>query len=70
MDIRQYTRLIVKRGDKYLVGKILYGNEYRWSKSEYDAWSTRDREEAEFVARRLGGDLWLFNPVAGQLKEL
>ena len=36
MDIRQYTRLIVKRGDKYLVGKILYGNEYRWSKSEYE----------------------------------
>ena len=70
MDIRQYTRLIVKRGDKYLVGKILYGNEYRWSKSEYDAWSTRDREEAEVVARRLGGDLLLFNPVAGQLKEL
>jgi hypothetical protein len=70
MDIRLKTVLIVKRGALFLVGKILYSSEYRWSDSPYDAWSTRDREEAEFVAHRIGGDLWLFNPVAGQLKEM
>ena len=70
MDIRLKTGLIVKRGAEFLVGKIMYSTEYRWSDSPYDAWFTRDREAAEFVAHRCGGDLWLFNPVAGQLKEM
>lgn len=69
MNIRAETRLIIKRGPEYLVGKILYTTEYRWSTCPWDAWGTRSREKAEKVARRVGGDLWLFNPVAGQLRE-
>ena len=69
MDIRSKTYLIIKRGTEYMVGKILYSREYRWSTCPWDAWATRNREEAEFFARKTGGDLWLFNPVAGQLRE-
>lgn len=69
MNIRQKTRLIIRRGPDYLVGRILYTTEFRWSGSPWDAWWTRDREEAERIARRTGGDLWLFNPVAGQLRR-
>lgn len=67
--LRQATVLIVKRGAEYLVGRIPYSMEFRWSTSPYDAWGTRDREKAEAVAGKLGGDLWLWNPVAGQLRE-
>lgn len=70
MDIRTATCLIIKRGAEFMVGKILFSSEFRWSDSPYDAWRTRNREEAEAVARQVGGDLWLFNPVAGQLREL
>ena len=70
MDIRLSTVLIVKRGSQFLVGRIPYSLEYRWSNSPYDAWRTRERESARTVARRVGGDLWLFNPVVGQAREL
>ena len=67
--IRQATVLIVRRGAEYLVGRIPYSTEFRWSRSPWDAWGTRDRGSAQKVARMLGGDLWLFNPVVGQLRE-
>lgn len=70
MNIRTATTLIIRRGTDFLVGKILFSTEFRWSDSPYDAWSTRNREQAERVARITGGDLWLFNPVAGQLREV
>ena len=68
-EIRKATGIIIKRGAEYLVGRIPYSTELRWSRSPYDAWRTRDRESAEKVARLTGGDQWLFNPVAGQLKQ-
>ena len=70
MNIRKQTCLIIKRGREYLVGTILYSTDLRWSRSPWDAWRTRDREKAEKLARVTGGDLWLFNPVAGQLREV
>ena len=70
MDIRECTVLIVKRGSMFLVGKIPYSAEFRWSDSAYDAWRTRNRGTAENVARIVGGDLWLWNPVVGQLREV
>ena len=69
MNIRKQTQLIIKRGNEYLVGKILYSTEYRWSTCPWDAWGTREKEEAEYFARQTGGDVWLWNPVAGQLRE-
>ena len=53
----------------YLVGTILYSTDLRWSDSCWDAWRTRDREAARRVAQRVGGELMLFNPVAGQIRE-
>lgn len=67
--IRQATVLIVKRGAEYLVGTVLDTRILKWSTSPWDAWRTRDREQAKKVAGRLGGDIWLFNPVAGQIRE-
>ena len=70
MNIRTKTQVIIKRGTEFLVGTILYSTDLRWSGSPWDAWGTRDMEKAEKVARRTGGDLWLFNPIAGQLREV
>ena len=68
-DIRLRTKLIVKRGAEYLVGFDLLGI-MKWSTSPYEAWSTRNRQDAEDVARKVGGDLWLFNNVIGEAREL
>ena len=70
MNVRRCTVLIVKRGSQFLVGRIPYSTELRWSTSQYDAWKTREREAAQKVARIVGGDLWLFNPVVGQIREI
>ena len=70
MNIRKQTQLIIRRGAEFLVGTILYSTELRWSRSPWDAWGTRDRETAERVAKVVEGDLWLWNPVAGQLREV
>jgi len=69
MNIRKETCLIIKRGAEYLVGTILYSTDLRWSRSPWDAWTTRDWDEAKYFAKLTGGDLWLWNPVAGQLRE-
>ncbi len=70
MNIREQTRLIIRRGPDFLVGRVLYSSELRWSESPWDAWGTRIRKKAEKIAQATGGDLWLFNPVAGQLREV
>lgn len=69
-DIRRKTCLIIRRNGEYLVGGIIWSDELRWSGSPWDAWRTRDREAAEETARRTGGIVMLFNPVAGQLRVL
>ena len=66
MDIREHTGLIIKKDGYYLVGTILYSTDLRWSASPYDAWKTRRRESAQRVAEKVGGEILLFNPVAGQ----
>jgi len=69
VNIRKQTCLIIRRGSEYLVGTILYSTDLRWSRSPWDAWRTRDREKAEKIAKVTGGDMMLFNPIAGQLRE-
>lgn len=70
MNIRKATCLIIRKDSEFLVGTIMYSTDLRWSKSPYDAWSTRKREDAEKVARVTGGEILLFNPVARQMKVL
>lgn len=70
MDIRKYTCLIIRSGTMYLVGRILYSTDLRWSENAWDAWHTRNIEAARMVARRIGGTVMLFNPISGQLREM
>ena len=69
MNIRRQTCLIIRRGAEFLVGTILYSTDLRWSRSPWDAWRTRSWEKAGKIAQRTGGDLWLFNPITGELRE-
>lgn len=70
MNIREKTGIIIQKGNEYLVGAVLGGPKLRWSISPWDAWITRRRENAVKVADRVGGKRVLFNPVAGQIREM
>ena len=70
MDIRSKTGIIIEKDGEYLVGTILSSTDLRWSKSPWDAWITRQRENALKVAEKVRGNRVLFNPVAGQMKLL
>lgn len=69
MDIRGETALIIRKDGEFLVGRIIFSNELRWSRSPWDAWRTRIRAKARSIAEKTGGEIMLFNPVAGQLRE-
>ena len=69
-DVRRATRLIIRKNGEYMVGRILYSRELRWSTSPNDAWWTRDMEKAEDMARKLGGIVVMYNPVVGQIRVL
>lgn len=69
-DIRKKTCVIVRKNGEYLVGRILYSQDLRWSGSPYEAWRTRDRGKAEEVARKVGGITVLFNPIVKQMRVL
>ena len=69
-DIRKQTGIIIRKNGEYLVGKIVFSNELRWSNSPYEAWRTRDKEQAREIARRTGGVMMLFNPIVNQLRVL
>lgn len=69
-EIRKKTGIIIRKDGEYLVGTILKSTDLRWSRSPYDAWSTRDREDAEMVAAMVGGEPVLFNPIVNQMKVI
>ena len=69
-EIRKKTCVIIRKENEYLVGTILGSTDLRWSRSPYDAWSTRERADAELVAGLVGGEMVLFNPVVNQMKVL
>lgn len=69
-DIRKKTCLIIRKNGEYLVGKVLYSMELRWSIYPYDALGTRKREVAEDVARKTGGIVMLWNPIVKQMRVL
>ena len=70
MDIRRQTGLIIRKDGEYLVGYIVYTDELRWSSSPWDAWRTRIRAKARSIAEKTGGEVMLFNPVAGQIRKM
>lgn len=70
MDIRQHTGIIIEKDGEFLVGAIVGLGLLRWSTSPFDAWITRKRGQAEMVAKKVNGKQMLFNPIAGQLREV
>ena len=69
-DVRKATRLIIRKNGEYMVSRILYSRELRWSTSPNDAWWTRDMEKAENMAKKLGGIVVMYNPVVNQIRVL
>lgn len=69
MDIRTKTGLIIQKDGKYLVACQVGTRELVWRDSPWDAWLTREREDAKRVRDVTGGELILFNPVAGQIRR-
>lgn len=69
MDIRTKTCLVIRKGNEFLVGRIIVSGELNWSNSYYDAFRTRNISKARYLAKRYGGVLMLFNPIVGQIRE-
>lgn len=69
-DIRRQTCLIIRRNGEYLVGRIVFSTDLRWSIYAHEAFRTRDREKAQALARRTGGTVMLFNPIVRQMRVL
>ena len=69
MDIRRKTALIIRKDGEYMVGKILYSQDLRWSGSPWDAWRTRIRADAKSIQQKVGGEIMLWNPVTGQIRR-
>lgn len=70
-DIRLRTKLIIRKDGYWLQGVCFLTQEVLWCADAWAAWGTRDREAALRVAQRVGGaEIWLFNPVAGQKRQL
>ncbi len=69
-DIRGQTVLIIQKDGKYYCGRMMVTGWRIWRETPYDARRTRNRDVAVRAAERLAGHVMLFNPVAGQLKEL
>lgn len=70
MDVRGQTYIIIERDGEFLVGCVFGTNVLRWSQSPWDAWRTRERDNASAVAGVVHGNRMLFNPVAGQLRRM
>lgn len=69
MDIRRKTYLIVEK-DGLFLQCVDFTHSIRWTKSPWDAWKTRDRQQAAQICAKFGGEPMLFNSVAGQLAKL
>ena len=70
MDIRTKTCIIIRKNNMYLQGKECYTNKPKWTQYRHQAWKTRDKEKAAEIARKVGGVMVLFNPVADQMKVI
>ena len=69
VDIRRYTRVIIRKNGQYLQWKEISGR-LAWNSSRYTAWYTRDADAARKVAIKTGGIAMLFNPVVGKVSVL
>lgn len=70
MDIRLLTRCVVKKDGKFLQCVSIFRGEILWSDSPWDAWQTRQKDDAYKVAWKVGGSVHLFNPGVGKTVEM
>ena len=70
VDIRRYTRVIIRKNSEYLQCKDSVCGGLVWSTSPWDAWWTRNANNAREVAKKVGGIAILFNPIVGRKKIL
>lgn len=70
MDIRTKTCIIIRKNRLFLQGKECFTNKTKWTQYRHQAWKTRDKERAAEIARKVGGVMVLFNPVADQVKVI
>ena len=69
--LRRETVLILRKKDgDYLVGTILNSNKLRWSNSPWAAWRTREKQKAVKIAEKTGTEIFMFNPIVGQVRKL
>lgn len=69
-DIRGQTVLIIQKDGKYYCGRMMVTGWRIWRETPYDARRTRKRDVAARAAETLGGKVMLFNPVAGQVRDV
>lgn len=69
-ELKRHTCIIIRKDREYLVGTILCSSDLRWSNCAYDAWRTRNRDDAWRVAEYVGGVTVLFNPITGEIREM
>ena len=69
MDIRKRTKLIVKRGNQFLVALTSITKQPKWSVSPYDAWGTKELLKAKKVAEYFNAKIYMFNPCVGMMRE-
>ena len=70
MDIREQTCIIIRKNNLYLQGKECFTNKPKWTQYRHQAWKTRNKKTAAEIARKVGGVMVLFNPVANQTKVI
>jgi hypothetical protein len=70
VDIRKYTRVVIRKNREYLQCKSELHGALVWSTSPWDAWWTRNAETARDIAKKTGGIAMLFNPITGKTKVL
>lgn len=68
MDIRLKTTLVIRKNGEYLQCRTAFGN-LQWAISPYDAWMTRNVQHARAVAGKVGGEIVLFNPIVGKMRQ-
>lgn len=66
VDLSEYERKIVQKGRLYLYCAGGDGS-LQWTNSKYDAWSSKRRDKAVMVAKKVGGRVRTFNPITGDI---
>ena len=70
-ELRKATALIVMKDGKYLsrVGTMMLSSSV-WDPHLSNAWRTRNKQEAQEIADRVGGILALFNSITWEVRVL